>query len=133
MTQEQYQGLLSLFQQNQVTTTTSQAPSTLNQPHVSNQVSAYFATHYSIPSSSDNHFVFTNHAHTTNSIIEMGATDHIYCSLLLFTTYTSISPIEVWLPIDNHTFGHMSGLVYILNDFILHDILCLPSFKFNLI
>ena len=80
-----------------------------------------------------NHFIFSLRSHSNSWILDTGATDHIYYSLDFFTTYTSISPIQVRLPNGSHTCASLAGSVCLFDDLVLHSVLYLPSFSFNLI
>ena len=130
LTKEQYQGLLALLQQAQAVPASVPQNSTNNQPHITNQVSSKPVSNTSI---SGNHFIFSLRSHSNSWILDTGATDHICCSLNLFTTYTSISPIQVRLPNGSHTCSSLAGSVCLSDDLVLHGVLYLPSFSFNLI
>lgn len=66
-------------------------------------------------------------------IIDSGATDHICCSLELFSSYHSISPITVRLTTRSHVMASHSGTVTLSPTLILHNVLFLPNFSFNII
>ena len=130
LTKEQYQGLLALLQQAQSVPAPPSQNSTNNQPHLTNQVSS---KPLSSVTTSGNHFIFSLRSHSNSWILDTGATDHICCSLELFTTYTSISPIQIRLPNGSHTCASLAGSVCLSDDLVLHGVLYLPSFSFNLI
>jgi hypothetical protein len=75
---------------------------------------------------------FTNSIHAP-WIIDTGATDHMICTVSLFTTITAEVSQKVRLP--NGQFASVThiGTVRISESFILTDVLCIPSFSFNLI
>jgi hypothetical protein len=66
-------------------------------------------------------------------IIDTGATDHMVCSLSFFTTITTTTSKFVKLP--NGQLASVTHIctVRIFASLILTDVLCVPSFSFNLI
>jgi hypothetical protein len=66
-------------------------------------------------------------------IIDTGATDHMICSISLFTSITSITSKTVKLPNGQYDTVTHIGTVKISETFILIDVFCNPSFSFNLI
>jgi hypothetical protein len=87
-----------------------------------------FASFLSLPQQSS----ITNPA-TTPWIIDTGATDHMICSTSFFTSITSVVSKSVRLP--NGQFASVThiGIINISECFVLIDVLCIPSFSFNLI
>jgi transposase InsO family protein len=85
------------------------------------------------------HSVFSSHStsHSTikhNSwILDTGATDHMVHSLSCFTSITSIIQATVELPNGNLVPVTHIGTVKLSSSLILTDVLCVPSFHFNLI
>ena len=76
-----------------------------------------------------NRTTFENHIW----VIDTGASDHIVCSVSMLTTFTSISHCVVKLPNnDSATITHV-GTVQLSAQFTLHNVLCVPSFTFNLL
>ena len=75
---------------------------------------------------------FSNHK-KTHWVIDTGATDHMICCTSSFTSITSIVSKFVKLP--NGQFASVThiGTVRISDSFVLTDVLCIPSFSFNLI
>ncbi|XP_059434757.1 uncharacterized protein LOC132167750 [Corylus avellana] len=66
-------------------------------------------------------------------IIDTGATDHMICSISFFTTFTSVTSKTVRLPNGQHASVTHVGTIKISESFTLTDVLCIPSFSFNLI
>lgn len=121
-TAEQCHGLLTLLQQYQ-----SQAPL-----HASNQIST------TKPSSSAS--VQKSHLAGKPSslpfcswILDSGATDHICSSLSFFVSYHEIRPIHVQLPNGSNVLASHLGSILISPNFLLHNVLHIPSFAYNLI
>ena len=79
----------------------------------------------------------TNHKsvqqHTPQWILDTGATDHMVCSTSFLTTITSEKQTQVHLP--NRTYASVThiGTVKISDKLILTNVLCVPTFTFNLI
>lgn len=101
---------------------------------------------HSSPSQPDNsgfgsRFIFsvsTTHtlntfSHTTPWIIDSGATDHISTSLNYFFKYSEIKPLNIHLPNGSIVQVHMVGSIKFSPDFIIHDVLYVPNFTFNLL
>jgi hypothetical protein len=66
-------------------------------------------------------------------IIDTDATDHMVCSLSFFTTITATISKFVKLPNGQLVSVTHVGTVRISSSLILTDVLCVPSFSFNLI
>ena len=66
-------------------------------------------------------------------IIDSGATSHVCSDLSLFCETVSVSGVNVSLPNDTRVEITHTGTVPISHALILHDVLHVPSFKFNLI
>jgi hypothetical protein len=66
-------------------------------------------------------------------IIDTGATDHMVCSISLLTTITSIVDKHVRLPNGNLAAITHIGTVKLSTTLTLTNVLCVPSFSFNLI
>ena len=88
------------------------------------------------------HFVFsipTTHApnnlssHTVPWIIDSRATDHINCSLNCFYTYSTIAPVKILLPNGSTIQAHISGNIKFTPDFVIHNVLFVLDFSFNLL
>jgi hypothetical protein len=78
--------------------------------------------------------VASSHSHDHNQwIIETGATGHMVGSISFLTTITVVVSTQVKLP--NGQFAAVTHIrtVRISNDLILTDVLCIPSFSFNLL
>lgn len=66
-------------------------------------------------------------------IIDTGATDHMICNHSFFTTITSTMSNVVKLPNGEvATVSHI-GTVQVTSTLLLHDVLCVPNFHFNLL
>jgi hypothetical protein len=66
-------------------------------------------------------------------IIDTGATDHMVCSISFLTTITSIIAKQVRLPNGNLVAVTHTGTVKLSTTLTLTNVLCVPSFSFNLI
>ena len=65
-------------------------------------------------------------------IIDTGATDHIICSLSLFTSITAKISTNVKLPNGKFVVVTHIETIQISANLILTNVLCVPSFSFNL-
>ena len=66
-------------------------------------------------------------------VIDYGASDHIVCSVSMLTSNTSIYHCVVKLPNgESATITHV-GAIQLSAQFTLHNVLCVPSFTFNLL
>ncbi|KAF9663006.1 hypothetical protein SADUNF_Sadunf18G0113400 [Salix dunnii] len=101
-----------------------------------------FKTHFSTPDLT--HSVFSSSAFPSYQfliskpakspwIIDTGATDHMICSITLFTSITSTVAKSVRLPNGQYASVTHIGTVKISENFVLTDVLCIPSFSFNLV
>ncbi|KAF9684543.1 hypothetical protein SADUNF_Sadunf04G0129000 [Salix dunnii] len=80
------------------------------------------------------HALVDIHRHQIESwIIDTGATDHMINTISLFTSITAIISSHVKLPNGNYASVTHIGTVKISEHLILHDVLYVPSFSFNLI
>jgi hypothetical protein len=85
------------------------------------------------------HSVFSSHTTPHSSIkqnswiLDTGATDHMVHSFSCFTNVTSIIQATVELPNGNLVPVTHIGTVKLSSSLILTDVLCVPSFHFNLI
>jgi hypothetical protein len=66
-------------------------------------------------------------------IIDTGATDHMVNSISSFTTITAIVSTSVALPNGEHVTVTHIGTIKISKHLVLTNVLCVPSFSFNLI
>ncbi|XP_050258405.1 uncharacterized protein LOC126703484 [Quercus robur] len=69
----------------------------------------------------------------TDWVIDTGATDHMVHSIAYFTTITTTLNTFVNLPNGEVASVTHVGIVKISEHLILHNVLCVPSFSFNLI
>nr|KYP31170.1 hypothetical protein KK1_048775 [Cajanus cajan] len=66
-------------------------------------------------------------------IIDSGATSHICCSKSLYNSYTSIHNSHVLLPNSTKVNVEGIGSIKINDDIFLHNVLYIPTFRFNLL
>ena len=74
----------------------------------------------------------TRFSHNT-WILDMSATDHMVHSLCKFTSITSSISTYIHLPNGEKALATHIGTVQISESLLLTDVLCIPSFSFNLI
>ena len=85
------------------------------------------------------HSVFSSHTTSHNNIkhnswiLDTGATDHIVHSISCLSTITSTIQATVKLPNGNMVPVTHIGIVKLSSSLILTNVLCVPSFHFNLI
>jgi hypothetical protein len=78
--------------------------------------------------------VASSHSHDHNQwIIDNGATNHMVGSISFLTTITAVVSTQVKLPNGQFAAVTHIGTIRISNDLILTDVLCIPSFSFNLL
>ena len=78
--------------------------------------------------------VVDRQAYKSNTwIIDIGATDHMVHSIAQLTSITSMVHTFVYLPNGEQALVTHIGIVHISSTLILTDVLCVPSFTFNLI
>ena len=77
-------------------------------------------------------FSFFN-SHSAPWIIDSKATDHISSSLKYFQIYFKIKPVTVNLPNGSLVTAQYLGTIKFPSGLILHSVLYVPNFKFNLI
>ena len=70
---------------------------------------------------------------STDWVIDTGATDHMVHSISCFTTITSTLNTHVNLPNGEIALVTHIGTVKITETLVLYDVLCVPTFSFNLI
>ncbi|KAL5787305.1 hypothetical protein ACOSP7_004254 [Xanthoceras sorbifolium] len=80
-------------------------------------------------------FPFSNHRYLNSRtwVIDSSATHHVCCDSTLFSSFTEIPTTQVTLP-NGHTV-HMTriGSVRLTNMLVLHDVLYIPLFHFNML
>jgi len=81
----------------------------------------------------NSHTIPITHSQNNSWVIDSGAIDHITSSLNFFLYYSQIKPVQINLPNGTHVFAHFSGSVQISPNFVIHDVLYIPNFKFNLL
>ncbi|XP_074358952.1 uncharacterized protein LOC141698200 isoform X2 [Apium graveolens] len=96
----------------------------------SNVSSANFAGNISVLPS----FACLSDSQHVNWILDSGASDHMCSQKHLFITLTLLSnPIHISLPNGDLITISYSGTVPLIHDIILHDVLYVPHFKYNLL
>ena len=65
-------------------------------------------------------------------VIDTGATDHIVCSVSLLSSITAITNTIVELPNGETTLVTHIGTIVLSSSLTLNNVLCMPSFTFNL-
>ncbi|KAF5465285.1 hypothetical protein F2P56_015305 [Juglans regia] len=129
LTKAQYQQLVALLQPRELVTAVqpsanqiqSNFPST-STPHISG-ISPCLST-------STHDTLSSQFAHW---IIDTGATDHMVCCSSLLTTITANISHSVRLPNGTNVPVTHTGTVQLTHSILLTEVLCVPSFKFNLI
>jgi hypothetical protein len=110
-----------------------------NQDHLFSKMTGIFAftsvihSKYSVFHSQ---FIKTNQFHNPKDspwIIDTGATDHMVNSISFFTTITATVSTSVTLPNGELVSVTHMGTIKISEHLILTNVLCVPSFSFNLI
>ena len=129
--QKEYQQLLTLIR-----------PQSTEQSKTSHQAANILSTSNPLPSFSGNTICHTTFSSmkienltsaSSTWIIDTGATDHIIHSINLFSTITKVLNTFVKLPNgENVTVTHL-GTVHLSEGLVLKDVLCVPSFAYNLL
>ncbi|XP_070054796.1 uncharacterized protein [Nicotiana tomentosiformis] len=130
-TKEQYQHLLTLFQQAQISNT-----STPDASNVDHSAFAHFVGLFSIYTveSEGSHVCASSQLGVNPWILDTGATNHMTPHKhLLFNVQPLIKPFLVTLPNGYKAKVVSTGSLYLRYDIILLHILLVPSFHFNLI
>ncbi|KAG7996907.1 hypothetical protein I3843_01G184400 [Carya illinoinensis] len=126
LTKDQYQQLLSLLPSKEVSIA----------PHSVNHVQADCSSSSTM---NGNSFCFTSSIQTSHTnthspwIIDTGATDHMICNTSFFSSITSHVSFKIKLPNGHTAPATHIGTVHLTPTLILHNVLCVPSFTFNLI
>ena len=66
-------------------------------------------------------------------VIGTGASDHIVCFIQLLTSYTEISHTMVELPNGEAAIVTHIGIIQLSSHITLTNVLCVPTFTFNLL
>lgn len=78
--------------------------------------------------------VVNRNAYSCNTwVLDTGATNHIICSISLLTTITSLTQCIIELPNGESAQVTHIGLVQHSATLVLDNVLCVPSFSFNLL
>ena len=115
LNKEQYNCLLALLQQAQLAATPSN-----EHHHISNTSTGIICNLRSLPKS-------------VLWILDSGVSDHISSSLDKFATYKIISDVPIKLPNGTTVYANIKGTIIFSTTFILHNVLYIPGFNFNLI
>ncbi|XP_050211723.1 uncharacterized protein LOC126661884 [Mercurialis annua] len=122
-TQEQYAKIMSMIQPN------GEGSSSPN--HV-NALSVTFKPDFTTGNITHTCLQTATNIHD-NWIVDTGATYHIICSLDLFDTFKPINDVKVNLPNGQQVTVSHIGEVKLTESLVLHDVLYVPVFSFNLI
>jgi len=120
LTQQQYQALMSLLQENKEDTPIDSNTSKVN-------------TVCKDLSQRGNSFISSFSCKRDIWILDSGATDHVSCSLKHFASYNKIEPIIVSLPNNTHVTATHRGYIKLKDKLFLKDVLFIPSFVYNLV
>jgi len=66
-------------------------------------------------------------------ILDTRATDHVACSISVYTNYYKIKLVMVKLPNNQRVTAFFAGTVFLTKDIILHNVLYIPEFMINII
>lgn len=66
-------------------------------------------------------------------VIDIGASDHIVCSMTLLHSITLVTNCIVALPKGESAQVTHIGFVQLSTTLVIHNVLCVPSFSFNLL
>ena len=78
--------------------------------------------------------IINRRAYDSNTwVINTGASDHIVCSMKLLTSYIEISRAMVELPNGEATIVTHIGTIHLSSHITLTNVICVPSFTFNLL
>jgi hypothetical protein len=138
ITAEQCQQLLALLkppgnviQANAIQASVNQATT---QDHIFSKMSGdHLPSQYSVFSSQLLHTHIQHNFQQPPWIIDTGATDHMICCVSQYTSITAVVSLSVKLPNGDLVSVTHVGTVKVSEDLILTDVLCVPSFSFNLI
>ena len=149
LTSKQCQQILNLLRTKAVDDVScAQTVSNDNQDHLFSEMAGYnshsscFQSSINTPTLEDKQTIFSSSSHfqlaVKNAakypwIIDTGATDHIVCYVSFLTTITLIVSKKVRLPKGNSANVTHIGSVKIYATLTLTNVLCVPSFSFNLI
>ena len=124
LTKGQYNQLLALLHSKD----TSSAMATMSVTHPSSS-----AKHVSNSKISGMVTCLSTQTHTTSWIIDTGATNHMFCCPSLFSSVTTIVSSFIKLPNGAAVPVTHIGVVHLSETLVLQNVLCVPSFTFNLI
>ncbi|KAL8128075.1 hypothetical protein AgCh_014866 [Apium graveolens] len=112
----QYQQLISILNQNQVSQSSNEPPQS-SITHLCSYMTS---------------ICFTN-CHSSNDwIVASGTTDHITCSHELLSDIVPCD-VNICLPNGTHTKVYLKGTLRLSSEIVLYDVLLVPYFYFNLI
>ncbi|KAL8161993.1 hypothetical protein V2J09_013482 [Rumex salicifolius] len=79
-------------------------------------------------------FSFFSSSISSSWILDSGASDHITPNLNLFQTYVTVpKPVFITLPDGQKSVVHHIGTIHLSEHIILHNVLHVPAFHFNLL
>ena len=128
-TKEQYHHLMSLIQPKGLLTA---IPSAIHTSSNSNTSATPSKMSGKIMFCSDISSDFLK-SNNVSWIIDSGATDHMVCSPSFFISDITKVSYKVSLPNDTFVLATHLGDIQLTNNIVLNDVLCIPSFSFNLI
>ncbi|XP_057976036.1 uncharacterized protein LOC131163461 [Malania oleifera] len=127
ITQEQYQELMAILRQ------TNPASVHSVQTTIASPPDAHIPQFSGIPLCLSAYTSKPKDISAVPWIIDTGATDHMVCATCFFTSKTAEVSYSVTLPNGEAVTVTHIGTVRPTKDLILHNVLCVPSFSFNLI
>ena len=75
----------------------------------------------------------TSHDLSSDRVIDIRATDHMVTNTQFFTSMTIVHDVTVTLPNGHNVSVTHTGTITLTDTLILSNVLCVPSFDFNLI
>ncbi|KAF5453563.1 hypothetical protein F2P56_028460, partial [Juglans regia] len=131
LTKNQYQQLLALLHPKD--TSSSMASLSIAQPSPSSSSNHVSTSRISGMITCASSHTQIHNSHTSPWIIDTGATDHMICCSSLFTSITATVCYQVKLPNGETVPVTHTGVVRLSENLVLHHVLCVPSFHFNLL
>ncbi|KEH29684.1 hypothetical protein MTR_4g048330 [Medicago truncatula] len=126
LTQEQYVHLVSLLQQSSLV-----SPASTSNPVSTNHIVSSTASHS--VSGINTVISCSLNAQSNYWLIDLGANEHICCSLSLLHSFHKIKPMNVILPNGTSVIVHYAGTAIFSRTFHITNVLYSPHFKVNLI
>jgi len=134
LSQDKMEQFVALLQQANLIPSTSVSYSPVTNHIAAPQVSSSYTTPSSMTPTSVGIINSTTCSSLSDShwLIDSGANEHICCDLQLFTSYHSISPVDVTLPNGSIVTVTHAGTIIFSPQFYLTNVLYSSSFKLNL-